>query len=890
MSLSEQLLQVVPQKIGKYLYYRLGETTINQLVNFGLIPKIDYGALIAKKPDGLIVHHKEVKGIVEAKSPDELNTTEKENIAISQEKDVAKKLCKLLIITDNSSKTLWINPLNGGRIKEKNGSEVRAVFDAKFTKNVNEIERLIEEIDLSINETNSTLREEKIIDPSDLARQMWQTIWVATGKSPIKCLYNVVELLIFKFLSDLKVLEDEYAFNHVYEISKTDPEEALTFYARNSRVKILELFPEGKDKTTLINGTIFVNESGKANLSQAVLFHHSLKHLYEYEYNFGTFIKIDKSFKTKLYETFLKQEVEALGQYFTTRKIVQSMIRLSKLDEEEFDFKGKRICDPFCGVGGFLLEILNLNDRMKQCYTPDENGVIDLPFTIHGFDKGFEKDDERTIILAKANMLIYLTDIIFRNPNATKEFARVFNETFTLFRDNLATFAHIIEKEDEKYDYILTNPPYVTRGARVIKEEIKTKGLKQYYPINASGLEGISIEWVVRSLKKGGKAFIIVPDGVAERELASDKRLREYIIQECYLDAIISLPVRTFFANFRKTYIIAITKKAKVDDVQKHGVFTYLVSDIGEDLTKKRREEIPENDLPEMEKLFALYSAIKDSPSDYPLIKSQRCKILTLAELELLGGEQKRWRIEKFWSETELKEMKLLEDKVELQTVLDSLENSKEYIRKLMLARENIPISAGQVKVFKVSDLFDFESEKVRGYMKYTKKYCRTHKGDYPVYSGMTYNDGLIAMIDHYDYDVKQCLTWTADGVYAGTVFLREGKFSMTYHSGILLPKGKLAEPHSAYDVNGIYLPYVYHVLNNKLRKFALGQEKQNKRVTVRVMKDIEIEMPIMDEKTFDKKKQEEMSIQYNALELALDEAVQAKNEAIEMLKNALGR
>jgi type I restriction enzyme M protein len=883
--MSEQLIQVVPQKIGKYLYYRIGETTLKQLAFFGLIPKKDYGQLVAKKPDGIIIHHRKVKGIVEAKAPSELNTSAKEQSAIRQEIDVAKKLCKLLIITDNTSKTLWINSLNGEWIKGRSGNELRTVFDAKLTKNVNEIERLIDEIDFSINETNSTLREEKIIDPSDLARQMWQTIWVATGKSPIKCLYNVVELLIFKFLSDLNVLKENYGFMHVYKLSKIDAEEALTYYAQNSRLKILDLFPVGKDNTTLINGTIFVNEEGKANLSQAVLFYHSLKHLYEYEYNFGSFVKIDKNFKTKLYETFLKQEVEALGQYFTTRKIVQSMIRLAKLDEEDFDFNGQRICDPFCGVGGFLLEILNLNNRMKRCYIPDENEEINLPFVMNGFDKGFEKDDERTIILAKANMLIYLTDIVSRNPGATDKFARIFNDTFRLFRDNLATFAHIIKNEEEKYDFILTNPPYVTRGARVIKEEIKSKGLKKYYPINASGLEGISIEWVVRSLKRGGKAFIIVPDGVMEREIASDKRLREHILQECYLDAIISLPVRTFFANYRKTYIIAITKKEKIEDIQKHGVFTYLVSNIGEDLTKKQRFEIPENDLPEMEKMFAIYSAIKYMPDSYHLLKSPRCKILTIEQLRKLGGKQKRWKIDNFWSEKELKALNLLEEKIELQTVIDALENSKEYIKKLMVARENLPITAETVKKFKASDLFTME----RGDMTYTRKYIRAHKGKHPVISGMTKNDGIIGYMSKYDYDVKQCLTWTADGVYAGTVFLREGKFSMTYHSGILILKEKLDEPYSDFNVEDIYLPYIYHVLNNKLRKFALGQENQNKRVTVLVMKDIEIEIPIIDEKTFDKRKQEEMTLQFNESELALDEAIQAKNEAIEVLKKALG-
>lgn len=879
MTTSEQLLQVVPQKIGKYLYYRLGETTLNQLKDFGLIPNTDYGVLIKKKPDGLIVYYKDVKGVVESKSPEELNTEAKEKSAIKQEVEVTKKLCKLLIVTDNSSKTLWINALNGERIKGRDGNEIKTVFDSKFTKNINEIERLIEEIDLSIDSKNSILREEKLIDPSDLARQMWQTIWVATGKSPIKCLYNVVELLIFKFLSDLNVLEEEFRFAKVYEMSKTVPEKALTFYARNSREQIYELFPEGEDGTTLINGTIFVNEKGDPNLSQAILFYHSLKHLYEYEINFGSFIKIDKNFKTKLYETFLKQEVEALGQYFTTRKIVQSIVRMSKLDEEEFEYEGKRICDPFCGVGGFLLEILNLNEKMKQCYVPNDDGKINVPFVFEGFDKGFEREDERTIILAKANMLIYLTDVVFKNPRLTKEFAGIFNETFTLFRDNLATFSHIIEDEKNKYNYILTNPPYVTRGASIIKEEIKSKGLSKYYPINAFGLEGLSIEWVIRSLKVGGKAFIIVPDGVMERRV--DSKLRKHILQECYLDAIISLPIRTFYANFRKTYILALTKKDNVNDAQKHGVFIYLVSNIGEDLTKKNRDEILSNDLPEMEKLFAMYTAIKDDLSAYSFINSQRCKILSVGEL----AASKHWRVEKWWSEEELKKLNLLEEEVELKAIMGSLENTKGFIEKL-IASENIPIDVGYVAKPKILDLFEIS----KGSAGYTRKWIKTHMGDYPLYSSQTSNDGIIGMISKYDFDVSQCLTWTTDGVYAGTVFLREGKFSMTSHCGALILKDKLERAYSSHDITGVYLPYVYHILKNKLRKSALGQERQNMRVTVDVIKEIEIEIPILDNKTFDKNRQQELALQYDKQELALDEAMQAKNELIEVLKKGLSR
>ena len=52
--MSEELLQTIPQKVGKYTYYRLGNTTLNQLKTHGIIPLRDYGQLEAKKPDGLV--------------------------------------------------------------------------------------------------------------------------------------------------------------------------------------------------------------------------------------------------------------------------------------------------------------------------------------------------------------------------------------------------------------------------------------------------------------------------------------------------------------------------------------------------------------------------------------------------------------------------------------------------------------------------------------------------------------------------------------------------------------------------------------------------------------------------------------------------------------------
>ena len=644
--MSEELLQTIPQKVGKYTYYRLGNTTLNQLKNNGIIPQRDYGGIGNKKPDGLVLYQDRVRAVVEYKPPQELRTERDLAEAIKQEIDVAKALGKILIVTD-STKTYWVNALNGDFIKDNSANDLRTVFHPFAVKDGSTIEYLFDEIEGSISGSNSIIKSNRLIDPTPISTRLWQTIWVATGKSPIKCLYNVVELFIFKFLSDLEILPNDLAFNYLYEKAKNDPAEALEFYARNSRIRIYKLFPEGADGTTIINGTIFVTESGEPNLSQSILFFKCSRHLKKYTEEFGSHTKIDKQFKTKLYESFLKQEVEALGQYFTPRKVVQSIIRMAGIDEAGFQYQEKRFCDPFCGVGGFPLEMLNMNEGMLKHYTPGADGKIRLPFVIHGFDKGFERDDERTIILAKANMLIYLAELLFTNPSCTGEFARTFNETFTLFKDNLGTFGHIIVSEDQKYDLILSNPPYVTSGSSIIKEEIqRTPETINEYPVGGLGLESLSIEWVIKSLKAGGAAYLIIPDGILAR--INGKNLRDHILRECFLNAIVSLPRRTFFANAKDTYILAITKKNDPDDVQTAPVFAYLVSNIGERLTSVRRDEIDLSDLPEMEALFRMFSG---APSTGDLVAGQspRCKVFPIAKFR-----DSHWVINRWWTRDEL--------------------------------------------------------------------------------------------------------------------------------------------------------------------------------------------------------------------------------------------
>ena len=66
-----------------------------------------------------------------------------------------------------------------------------------------------------------------------------------------------------------------------------------------------------------------------------------------------------------------------------------------------------------------------------------------------------------------------------------------------------------------------------------------------------------------------------------------------------------------------------------------------------------------------------------------------------------------------------------------------------------------------------------------------SKQYLDENRGDYPVYSSQTVNNGEIGKIDTFDFD-GEYVSWTTDGANAGTVFYRTGKFSITNVCGLI--------------------------------------------------------------------------------------------------------
>ncbi len=847
--MSEELIQrdlvAAPDHMGTWDYYNIGATTLKALKAAKIIPKKDYADYETKKPDALIVKKPLIIAAIEYKQPSQLKTKKQINEAIQQELGTAQALgAKVYIVTDGK-KTFWINPLTGNLILSDNGAPIAT----NFNQHSDECIKLITKMLSSLSKDNDTLLASSVVDPLPLAQQVWQDLWAVSGATPENCLYTFVEVFIFKYLSDLGVLQGFFSFNDLLSRYSSNTENAvLEYYANTVRPEIKRLFPRNaKDNTTIINGTIFVSKDDKAVDGYAVVF----KKILERFEKFGTLENIDYDFKSKLFETFLKESISKKnwGQFFTPLKVVRSIVSMADIRP------GMSICDPACGVGKFLLEPI-LHDINR--YYKIEDGKLKPQITLSGFDKGFDKDEQKTIILAKANMLIYLSALIRDNPGSTVDFANLFNETFLLQTNSiLGTLAHPTENA---YDLILTNPPYVMSGSSNLKDEIaKQDELKRYFSISAMGIEGLFMEWIVRALKPGGKAFVVVPDGIMNR--SNDKRLRDFILEECDIDAVISLPINTFFTTNKKTYILAMTKKVpvmrdgiEVKERQTSRVFTYLCSEIGE-TRDVYRFDLEQNDLAEAAKQFNMFKGNRE----YFPVTDKRCKVVDI-DAFYMGAH---WSVERWWTREERIELGI-EDEVEsvsidgfisliedtAATLTDFQEPLREIAKKKILTQHSIEVSLSDNTLFELSI-----GKRV------LRKDFQTPRGEIPVYSANVFTPFVYSDTSNIaDYNAPYVI-WGIDGIFEFNVVGMGKPFATTDHCGTI----KILNP----DIDPFYLAYMLRETSH-VYGFDRGL-----RASLTNMKNVKITIPITADGVFDIEYQRFIARQLEAVEQVKSEIAQ---------------
>lgn len=660
---------------GFYEYLNVGNTTLASLRDAQLIPARDYDGYEGRKPDGLIIDNRgktpRVVAVVEFKKD-----IRRQHSGIAQAATVAAALgAKFCLVTDGE-RSLWLLPDVQGKynpIHSENGAPMDAVFsapEAVSPTKADELAQLIALVDEQLE--GDRLTGKRTLNPSALARSVWQDIYTsASTPPPERALATFVEIFMFKYLSDLGVLTtDRNGTDISFDAVLTRPaEQCLRYYSRNVRGHIKAMFPESTDdRTTIMNGFSLNPE----NTDHNHVFRKILQRFKDFEVDpsGGKLVGIDKEFKSRLFEDFLKGSVgqRSLGQFFTPRRLMAGIVDMANVEALPIH---ARVGDPACGVGGFPLEAaarrasrLRRSDfRVEFREEIVKRRRVQIPIVVsdidyRGSDKGSDRqDDNLTIILAKANFVIYQSDLLARNPSATEAMAVMFNRMFRAYTDT--SLGSLSEIEESKYDLILSNPPYVASGSANLKEAARRAGLN--YTAGGTGVEGMFVEKIVRELKPGGRAFVILPDGIFLR--AADSRLREWVQQHCFVDAIVSLPVRTFFATSKKTYVLCVTRKSNHDLVQEFPVFAYLVTSIGETLDATRFPTL-DTDMPEMARLFRAFVAVRDRLAEdkdaAANLQSPRLKLIPAHSLL----ESESWAVDRlFWSKSEKVDLGIDEEK-----------------------------------------------------------------------------------------------------------------------------------------------------------------------------------------------------------------------------------
>ena len=113
-----------------------------------------------------------------------------------------------------------------------------------------------------------------------------------------------------------------------------------------------------------------------------------------------------------------------------------------------------------------------------------------------------------------------------------------------------------------------------------------------------------------------------------------------------------------------------------------------------------------------------------------------------------------------------------------------------------------------------------------------SKDYLSANAGEYPVYSSQTLNHGVFGKINTFDYD-GEYVTWTTDGANAGSVFYRNGKFSITNVCGLL-------KPNDETNLNVKFLAYILGTIAKSYVNAGMG----NPKIMSNVMAGIKIPIP----------------------------------------------
>ena len=283
----------------------------------------------------------------------------------------------------------------------------------------------------------------------------------------------------------------------------------------------------------------------------------------------------DKDTKGDLYEYLLSKLSTSgkNGQFRTPKHIINMMVDLMKPTVED------KIIDPACGTSGFLvssIEYIKRNFKDILATSPEIYKYFSTAM-IHGNDT-----DATMLGISAMNLLLH--------DMKTPKLKRI---------DSLSTDY----SEESDYTLILANPPF--KGS--VDEALLSNTLTRV--VKTKKTELLFIALFLRLLKIGGRAAVIVPDGVLFGASNAHKNLRKELIENNQLEAVISMPSGVFkpYAGV-STGILIFTKTGNGGS---DNVWFYDMTADGYSLDDKRNP-VEENDIPDIIERFSNLENEKD--------------------------------------------------------------------------------------------------------------------------------------------------------------------------------------------------------------------------------------------------------------------------------------
>jgi len=361
-------------------------------------------------------------------------------------------------------------------------------------------------------------------------RQLWDRFWSGGISDPLVAITQMSYLIFMKRLEDEEIEREQNAQLSGEQYTSLFKDHEDCKWSEWTNLPANQILDQVRDKVFPFLRTLGGQDSLYAQYMKDAVFTIPTSSLLIEAVSIinGMHIKEqNKDAKGELYEYLLSELKTAgkNGQFRTPRHIIKMMVSL--VDPKV----GEKICDPACGTAGFLVaayEHILKKNTSKEFIKTDELGGE------YGF-KGDKLDERQWNLLSEHMLYGYDFDSTMVRISLMNLMMHGIIRPKIEQKNTLSTR---YSQEKNHYDVVLANPPF--------KGSVNEAEISREFSITTKKTEILFLELMYNILSSGGRCAVIVPDGVLFGNSTAHKKIKKKLLEECRLDAVISMPSGVF--------------------------------------------------------------------------------------------------------------------------------------------------------------------------------------------------------------------------------------------------------------------------------------------------------------------------------------------------------